>query len=219
MISVDFHAGMHISDAAKMLCEAADEYGEAAGAFNNITLTATRGNTAAAIVAEFEARTAAAAAAKAYQESPAGIAAEERRQKTRRDMQDRHDALMARLPSLDWSNDVAVLDWCCEMQEPSDHVGVIVRKDTILAEFAKHGFTPNMRTGSDYIPDSRLVSHAYLIGQAMAGIESVAIHSIIHKFAAEWKERFGIKPEGLAAGGEQGIAAGDEPLPSPPRLG
>lgn len=26
-------------------------------------------------------------------------------------------------------------------------------------------------------------------------------------------------PEGLAAGGEQGIAAGDEPLPSPPRLG
>lgn len=27
------------------------------------------------------------------------------------------------------------------------------------------------------------------------------------------------KPEGLAAGGEQGIAAGDEPLPSPPRLG
>lgn len=202
MINVNFHPGMHISDAAKMLCEAADEYGEAAGAFNEIALTATRGNAASAIVADYQAKSA--AATKAYQESAAGIAAEERRQQTRRDMQDKHDALMARLPALDWSNDVAVLDWCCEMQDPSDYIGVIVKKDTILAEFAKHGFTPNMRTGDDYIHDSRLVSHAYLIGQAMEGIESIAIHSIIHKLAAEWKERFGIKVEGPDEVGEQG---------------
>lgn len=204
MIEVEFGAGCHISKAAEMLCAAADEHGEASGTFNDITLSATRGIEPAAVVADFEAKTA--AAAKIYRESPAFRAAEERRQQTRREMQDRHDALMARLPALDWNDDVAVLDWCCEMQEPSDHVGVIVRRDTILAEFAKHSFTPNMRTGTDYIPDSRLVSHAYLIGQAMSGIESVAIHPIIHKFATEWKERFGIKAEGADEVEEQGIA-------------
>jgi len=185
---VQFPAGMHIARAAELLCEAAGEHGEARAAFNDITLTATRGNTAAVIVAEFEARSA--AAAKAYRESPDGIAAEERRQQARRDLQARHDALMARLPALDWSNDVAVLDWCCEMQEPSDHAGVVVKKDTILAEFAKHGFRPNMRTGSDYIADSRPVSHSWLIGQALSTLRHCAIHGIIHQFAAQWKERF-----------------------------
>lgn len=188
MVNVDFYPGMHITDAAGVLCAAADEHGEATGMFNDITLRAVRGNSVAAIVGEFEVKTA--AAMKVYRESPAGIAAEERAQQSRREAQGKHDDLMARLPSLDWSDDVAVLDWCCEMQDPSDHVGVIVKKDTILAEFAKHGFTPNMRTGDDYIHASRPVSHAYLIGQAMAGIESVAIHPIIHKFAAKWKKRF-----------------------------
>jgi hypothetical protein len=184
-------AGTNIAHAAKILCKAATEGGgDARCEFNGIELVASRWSTPEDIVSDWETKVA--AAAKAYRESPEGLAAEERRQQGRRDAQAKHDALLARLPTLDWRDDVAVLDWCCEMQEPSDRVGVIVKRDTILAEFAKHGFTPNMRTGSDYIEDSRLVSHAYLIGQAMAGIESVAIHPIIHKFAAEWKERFGV---------------------------
>lgn len=185
---IQFPAGMHIAKAAELLCDAAEEHGEASAAFNDITLTATRGNTAAAIVADFEARSA--AAAKAYRESPAFLAAEEQRQRTRREMQARHDALMARLPTLDWSGDVAVLDWCCEMQAPSDLIGVVIMRETILAEFARHGFTPNIRTGKDFDDKSRMVVHAYLIGQALDGIQGGGIHPIIHDFAAKWRQRF-----------------------------
>lgn len=187
---VEFAAGTHIDRAAEALVEMARREGEAIGRFNGVELSATRNTTPDAISAEYNRICEERAAA--YRASPEGIAAAARANERRRSLQGKHDALMARLPSLDWRDDVAVLDWCCEMQEPSDHVGVIIKKDTILAEFAKHGFTPNMRTGSDYIADSRLVSHAYLIGQALAGIAHVAIHGIIHKFAAEWKERFGV---------------------------
>lgn len=188
MREVDFPPGTHIARAAVLLCNAAAEDGEAKGNFNGIILQAGRDSEPASIIAAFEAATE--AAAKAYRESPAGIAAEERRQETRRQTQAAHDALMARLSTLDWSDDVAVLDWCCEMQEPSDNVGVVVKKDTILAEFAKHGFRPNVRTGSDYVADSRMISHAWLVGQALSTLQHCAIHGIIHQFAAQWKEKF-----------------------------
>jgi hypothetical protein len=89
-----------------------------------------------------------------------------------------------------FTNDVAVLDWLCEMQPASDRAGVIVRRQTILDIFAKHGFLPGVNCGKNFRPESRENVHRWLIGQALATLESFAIHGIVHKFAREWKDKF-----------------------------
>lgn len=188
---VRFLGGTNIENAAQELVAVANRDGEAHGDFNDITLRAKRDDLPESIVAAYDRETKARAAA--YRSSPEGKAAAERDRQERQDLQSEHDRLMAALRTLDWNNKAAVLDWCCAMQKPSDRIGVIIRRDTIIAEFAKRGFTPNMRTGEDYI-EQKTVAHAYIVGQALRCLETVgAIHGIIHKFADEWRQRYGAK--------------------------
>jgi hypothetical protein len=186
---VDFLAGTHISDAAKQLAAAAQEHGEATGSFNGIALWAGAGTTAEEIVADFAKRQT--AAAEAYRNSPEGKKAEADREDRRARAQAEHDRLMRRLASLDMSDDVAVLDWLCAMQAPSDHVGVIVRRSTIVSKFEAAGYAAGANCGKDYKPGDRANTFRYLVGQALDGLKNgPAIHPIIHKFAGEWKSQF-----------------------------
>jgi hypothetical protein len=105
---------------------------------------------------------------------------------------------MAKLRTLDFSNDVAVLDWLCAIQEPSNHIGVILRRQTIVHAFESHGFVEGANCGPDYKPGNRENMYRYLVGQALNGIKSgPAIHPIFHKFVGEWKAQF--CPEAVAA--------------------
>jgi len=55
----------------------------------------------------------------------------------------------------------------------------------------KAGFVANANTGKAYKADDRDNSFRYLVGQALAGLkDGPAIHSILHKFAKEWREKF-----------------------------
>lgn len=190
MHQVEVSAGTRIDNAAERLVSAAREHGEATCEFNGIKLVARSDATVAAVLADWDAKQR--AGAEAHRNSPEGIEAERRSEERRAAAQQKHDALMRRLPQLDFGNDVAVLDWLCEMQEPSDHSGVIVRKKTILEAFAKHGFTPGVNCGPDFRPESRENVHRWLVGQCLDGLESVAIHGVVHKFAADWKKKFGV---------------------------
>lgn len=185
---IDFLAGTHIGRAAEMLVKAAAENGEATGSFNGIALWAGNGTTAEQIVSDFEKRQA--AAAEAYRSSPEGKRDEREADERRTAAQSKHDALMRKLPSLNMADDIAVLDWLCAMQEPSDRVGVIVRRDTIVSHFEKAGFIAGANCGKDYRDGDRDNMFRYLVGQAMDGLNGPAIHSIIHKFAADWRKRF-----------------------------
>lgn len=79
------------------------------------------------------------------------------------------------------------------MQEPSDHAGVILRRETIVSAFERRGFKAGENCGADYKPDDRSNMFRYLVGQALSGLkDGPAIHPILHKFAAEWREQFGI---------------------------
>lgn len=186
---VEFRAGESIESAAAGLCEAAEAHGEATGSFNGIELHAARGYAAAAVVSFYndEARR----RTEAWKNSPEGIAAAAERERVRSDLQAKHDALMRRLPQLDFTDQCAVLDWLCEMQGPSDHGGVIVRRKTILEAFAKRNFLPGVNCDADFHPEVRDNVHRWLVGQALSGLEEgPAIHGVIHKFAAEWKAKF-----------------------------
>ncbi len=186
---VRFDAGQHVSGAAARLVEVAERDGAAFGHFNEIQLQAVRGGAIAeSIVADYDRLCAERSAA--WRASPEGQKAEQERQERRQHLQGVHDALMARLPTI-WGDQAAILDWLCEMQGPSDHVGVIVRKDTIGAAFAKHNYVPGMDCGEEYKADQKNSAWRYLVGQALDGIvNGPAIHSILHKFADEWRARW-----------------------------
>lgn len=186
MQTIEFSPGSHISDAVAALVAAAP----AQGKFNDITIAADGTKTADEILAQWNADME--ARRLAYEQSPEGVAARQQSDDERRGLQGRHDMLVQRLAHLDWKNDVSVLDWCCEMQAPSDRVGVIVKRQTIIAAFAANGFTPGMNTGKEYKDGDRNNMFRYLVGQALDGLQGPAIHPIIHKFAAEWKTRFGV---------------------------
>lgn len=190
--TVDFPPGTRIDDAAAMLAQAAWREGAAVGSFNGVELTATPASDAVAIVTEYNRLCA--ERQEAYRKSPEGIAAAEQANERRRALQDKHDALMDRLPGLLRLDQVAIVDWLCEMQEPSDHIGVIVRRDTIVAAFAKHGYEPGMECGAEFKSEVQASVFRWLVGQALDGLSrGPAIHGIIHKFAAEWKDQFGLR--------------------------
>lgn len=189
-VEVAFAPGQHVDAAAAKLCEVARAEGAAHGSFNEVQLSADKSSTPESVLKDYdrivEER------AKAYRESPEGIAATERSNEDRRTKQAIHQALMERLPALDWNSHVAVLDWLCEMQGPSDRIGVLIMKRTIEEAFAKRGYTPGMDCGPDYRKGDKNSEFRYLVGQALDGIvNGPAIHSILHKFTAEWKEKWG----------------------------
>lgn len=186
---VNFEPGLHIRDAAILLTNTANEHGEAEGTFNGVTLRAAPGAEPRDIEAEFDREIA--RRAEEYRNSPEGRSAAEKSNAERAALQAKHDDLMKRLPSLDFKNRLAVMEWLCAMQEPSDRIGVIVRKETICAAFAKHGFLPNANCGGEFRPDDCDNVFRYLVGQALSGLsDGPAIHGVIHKFAADWRDKF-----------------------------
>lgn len=188
MHTVEFGCGMHVAEAAKLLVAEAAEHGRAQGVFNDVTLTATPDMAPEAVVAlyhqESERR------AEEWRNSPEGRAATAKSEADLRAAQETHDSKVRELESIDFTNDAAVLDWLCAIQAATDHVGVSVAKEKIISAFRAHGFEPNVNCGSAFKADDRDNVFRWLVGQALDGLQSVAIHGVIHKFAADWKSKF-----------------------------
>lgn len=190
-------AGENVSETtAKRIIAMANESKETVTAnFNDIILTANEGDTAEAIVQfyheESERR------AEAYRNSPEGKKAAREAEERKQKMQQKHDALMQQLSSLDFNDDVAVLDWLCEFQDPSDHIGVSTQKDVVLATFAAHGYHPSVNCGKEFNGEDRNNFKHWLVRQALDGLQKMgAIHQVVHKFTDDWKKKF--TPEVMA---------------------
>ena len=186
---IEFSAGQHIDRAAAQLVEAAKAHGSATGTFNDIEMIADGALTAEEIVAQWSRDMDAKAVA--YRNSPEGKAAETMREAAITKLQETHDLALQDLRSLDWSSDIAVIDWVCRIQDATDHIGVAVRGREILDEFGRHGFEPSVNCGDAFRPDDRDNVHRYIVGQALDNLSGDgAIHGVVHKFAEDWKRRF-----------------------------
>jgi len=192
---ITFTGGTPIDEAAKELCAVAINSGTSvSGKFNGILLTASPTDDPASVVARYDQESEVRAAE--YRASPEGREAEARSERERQTLQFEHDLLLSRLPRLDFTNRVAVLDWLCALQPASDRIGVIVKRDTIVAAFETKGFAAGVNCGSDYRPDDPDNTFRYLVGQALDGLKNgPAIHGILQKFVAEWKEKFAERPQ------------------------
>lgn len=192
MQTIDFLGGTHIDEAAKQLVEAAKVHGSAKARFNGINLTATPDSVPQEISALYQRECE--AQAKAWRESPEGQAALRAENEERKSLQAKHDRLMRRLPFLDWSSDVAVIDWISGM-EGLDRSDIIVRRDTIVSAFEARGFKAGENTGAAYREEDRTNSFRWLVGQAVDGLKNgPAIHPIWFDFADKWRKRFGASP-------------------------
>lgn len=188
MYEVKLSAGEHIDAACARLEDEARTHGSARLVFNEVVLDAQIGDSADTLVAKYyklcdERRI-------AWRNSDEGKAYEAEREAKIAAMQDRHDNLMSDLSSLDWSNDVAVLDWLLAMQEPTDHIGVAVDRNRIIAAFNAHGYEAGMCCGDAYKVGDRAIEHKYLVGQALSTLKACAIHGVLHSFADKWKAKF-----------------------------
>ena len=185
---VYFMGGCHIDEAARMLVRAAREHGYVYGNFNEITLQADRASTAEVIIeyfyGELKRRD------DAYRNSPQGKAAAAKNAAEIAETQQRYDAMVASLSSLNFNNDEAVLNWICEAQEPSDRVGIDQRRAIVLKAFADHGWYPAVNCGETFNGDDRDNFVRWIVGQALDGLRTVAIHSLVHKFADQWRAKF-----------------------------
>lgn len=186
--TVHFGAGLHIKKAAETLLAAAKQHGASSGQFNDIELTANTDSTVDGILADYDVRQK--ASAEAYRKSPKGVAAAREADEHRARLQAKHDELMRDLPALDFTNEVAVLDWLCAMQDPSDHIRVKKNPRAIISAFKRAGFEPGVNCGEAFRKGDRDNEFRWLVGQALSTLKTCAIHGIIHKFAAEWKAKF-----------------------------
>ena len=188
MQEVHFGGGEHIRNAAERLVAAAAEYGSAKGKFNGIRLVAEQDATVESILADYD--TLQEAASNAYRKSPEGIMAALARESRADSAREKYAAQMCKLPTLDFKNEVAVLDWLCDIQDATDHTAVTTDREAILSTFATHGLFPNVNLGASYRKGDRDNEYRWLVGQALETLKRVAIHSLIHKFAKEWKQQY-----------------------------
>lgn len=188
MIEVHVQAGEHIDSAIKALVSAAQQHGSAKATFNDVQLVADANSTASGLLSEWSRKQEEAAVA--YRNSPEGKAAAADHETRIQSAQETHDRLVQDLATLDFKNDVAVLDWICAIQDSTDHVGVAVNKPAIASAFAAAGYEPAVNIGKDFKPDDRDNVFRYIVGQALNCLQSVAIHGMTHTFVANWKDKF-----------------------------
>lgn len=183
--------GTHISAAATALVAEANRIGKPATmTFNGIDLTALPGGDAASIVSDHDRLSA--ESAERWRASIAGqaAAAESVAQITR--LQAVVDDLVARLPSLDFDSHGSVIDFLAELQPCTDRIGITVQSAAVVAAFADHGLTPNMCVGWNTSSPTEDVFYRWLVGQALDGLtKGPAIHGVFHKFANEWRAKWG----------------------------
>lgn len=188
-------AGYHVGYAARNMVFIADLIGEAVTTdFNGIEIKVLPGDNAEAIVEFFKAQS-----KRRYEEwlaSPAGKRYL-REQEAERQKQERIGkyCLGYLRVGLDFSNLNAVIAWFEAYQEPSDHVGVDVPYETIIKTFRENGFEPDVNCKDNFDGEDKENFARWIIGQGLSCLasEAHAIHSIIDRFAKEWREKFGEK--------------------------
>lgn len=180
--------GQDVSEFAAELAEIARRHGKARGIHNDIDIVADVTSTVGDLVAQWQKKVHDKRVA--YINSPEGIAAAAEREARIVAMQERHDNLVRDLSTLDFANDVAVINWLCAVQGSTDHVGVIVNKERIISAFREAGFAANANCGSAFKEYDRDNVFRWIVGQALDCLDRVSIHGVIHKFADDWKNKF-----------------------------
>jgi hypothetical protein len=183
--------GEKVSETAEKMVALANKSKQTVTAkFNDITLTAKPGDKPGMITTFYSNESS--RRSEEYKKSPAGKKAAREAAERVVQMQQKYDALLQQLPDLDFTSYEAVLNWLCEFQDPSDHIGVTKQTQVVLKAFTSHGYKAGVNTGDAFDKNDCDNVARYIIGQALSCLQSDvgAVHQVIHSFTEDWKKKF-----------------------------
>ena len=124
MKTIEILVGTDINRACIQLVQAAKvaDGGQAQCEFNGVTITASADSEPTDLVDWWDGEMK--READEYRKSPAGIKAAQEADVRLKQAQATVDRCMDKLPSLDFTNDLALLEWMAEIQDGADHTGV-----------------------------------------------------------------------------------------------
>jgi hypothetical protein len=106
-----------------------------------------------------------------------------------KEKQKKVDSLMKELPSLDFKNIKAVLDWLNEF--PTDFL--VGKKDikAVLSIFKEHGYKMIVNVGEAYKPEDRDNVARHIIGNSLQFLKDEGnIHDVMLRDIMNWKRKF-----------------------------
>lgn len=165
-VTYDPHAGTHIASACKeAVAIAMQERQNVQFSFNGIELLATPDSVPAKLEAEFTAKLE--AAAKAYRESPKGIAEAQKRTAEIARKQRSVNTALAVLKHIVADHDKLML-WLKSFTEDADDIGVQFTKSLLAEELEAAGYTENEHVGQkpEWFCTRERMAH-YIVGQAI----------------------------------------------------
>jgi len=127
-----------------------------------------------------------------YERSPEGIKLAKEREERTQEKQEKASQLIEKLKGINFSDYETVLEWLCNFQEASDHIGVSFDKNQIISIFKDHGFDIGVNMKKAFDRDDAENFAKYIIKQAVEGIdEGGSPQKVVHKFTNDWKRKFG----------------------------
>lgn len=190
-MDMEVMVGEHISRAAERAVSRAKSYGAIVRfKFNDLPMEVSPHDAPGDVEARYDRASAERRAA--YEASPEGQRARREHEALVLSAQAEVDLAVVALDGLDFRDVNAVVAWCERIAKPADLIGVNVPREQILDWFKMHGWTPNMNCGAAFNGEDRDNFAGYIIGQVLDGIERHGVpHPIVHRFAEQWREKFG----------------------------
>ena len=178
--------------------------------FNGVEMLISDRVTAEQVIAYFKSEMA--RESEEYRNSPAGLAQAAKTAATDRMLQERLNEAMDTLPTLDFTDLEALVNWLAYIQPATDRGSVVRDTDTILATFAEHGYLPGVNCGDDFVEDDKDNFGRWVIGTAlgMLDCEVHAIHDMYHSPASKWRAKFDLAPYVVTYGWDGDVWHGDD---------
>lgn len=191
-IKLEAEIGENITSFAERLIEAS-VVARAEGTFNGATTYADHGDTTEEVVTRW--RETMDANAKAYRESPEGIATAAKQAEHEAAVIEAAHAIVRGLPELNIKDLSVALQLCRSCVDPLGYTYTPKGPSGQVAEALEAaGYVSNVNTGANYNGEDKENSARYLIGQALDGLRGIGSpHPVFEKFHDEWKAKWGVK--------------------------
>jgi hypothetical protein len=186
-LTYEVTAGSHISRVVDEMIDLSKEYNiDVVSTFNGIALSVNPDSSACKVLKDWD--TEMNRRAEEYAKSKEGKQAKQERENKRIEHQKKVDELQAELYNV--VNTDKILDWCSQLAEHGDYVGVWFDKPRIIEKLERAGYTENAYVG--YKGEfGKYISLMYIVGQVINCLrKGMPPHQVTISFVREWKEKY-----------------------------
>lgn len=157
--------------------------------FNGINVNVTPSSTSSSVVSSFE--RASEERATAYKNSPEGKQAVIDAANRQKSAQTAVDDMLENF-EIAAAHPDTLIEWLGAFSEVNDHIGLTWDRKGLISRLNDLGYKSNDCVGNPLVATDKVVFAKWLVGQCIETLNSMgSIHPIAHKFANDYKEKFG----------------------------